>query len=288
MQRAADLLGMERRQAEVIRDLERGQFLALGPAISRRPLKVRIGDVRTQARSASPKLVPLPSQARVSMGMLLKPSEESAPPRQLPPAPRPVEEVFSSIDSAPASKPSLPAAMSHSDEERFAIIEAALAEVVAEPGSAFQPAASLYQDFVLRCRMHGLTTAIDMREFRTRLAMTRAGIGGGPEWEEALAIGAALPDEMLAPFLMLARAAREGVECPADAVLAEAYGTSSLGRVRRLLSYMEEQGIVVSRIDLSGKRSISLPHLGWTTAPAFPDPEQPSRLARPARTRQAR
>ena len=33
MARAADLLGMERRQAEAIRDLPRGTFLALGPAI---------------------------------------------------------------------------------------------------------------------------------------------------------------------------------------------------------------------------------------------------------------
>ena len=31
MARAADLLGMERRQAEAIRDLPRGTFLALGP-----------------------------------------------------------------------------------------------------------------------------------------------------------------------------------------------------------------------------------------------------------------
>ncbi len=45
MARAADLLGMERRQAETIRDLERGHFLALGPALSRRPLAIRIGAV---------------------------------------------------------------------------------------------------------------------------------------------------------------------------------------------------------------------------------------------------
>ena len=43
MARAADLLGMERRQAETFRDLERGSFVALGPALSRRPLTVRIG-----------------------------------------------------------------------------------------------------------------------------------------------------------------------------------------------------------------------------------------------------
>jgi DNA helicase HerA-like ATPase len=47
MARAADLLGMERKQAEVIRDLARGEFLALGPAITRRPLSVMIGEVQT-------------------------------------------------------------------------------------------------------------------------------------------------------------------------------------------------------------------------------------------------
>src|SRR5918996_649534 len=52
--RAADLLGMDRRQAEAIRDLPRGTFLALGPAISRRPLSVAIGEVETRARSMSP------------------------------------------------------------------------------------------------------------------------------------------------------------------------------------------------------------------------------------------
>ena len=59
MARAADLLGMERRQAEMFRDLERGHFVALGPALSRRPLPVRIGEVETSARSGSFKLLPL-------------------------------------------------------------------------------------------------------------------------------------------------------------------------------------------------------------------------------------
>ncbi|MDT8267206.1 ATP-binding protein, partial [Roseomonas sp. DSM 102946] len=61
MQRAADLLGMERRQAEQFRDLPRGSFVALGPALSRRPLPIRIGVVETQTRSAGPKLTPLPN-----------------------------------------------------------------------------------------------------------------------------------------------------------------------------------------------------------------------------------
>ncbi|HPB23605.1 MAG TPA: ATP-binding protein, partial [Novosphingobium sp.] len=61
MARAADLLGMERRQAEQIRDLGRGQFLGLGPAISRRPVAVRVGGVRTGARVMVQKFAPPPT-----------------------------------------------------------------------------------------------------------------------------------------------------------------------------------------------------------------------------------
>src|SRR6201994_2779431 len=61
MARAADLLGMERRQADAFRDLERGQFMALGSALSRRPLSVTIGPTDTHSRNASPRLMPLPS-----------------------------------------------------------------------------------------------------------------------------------------------------------------------------------------------------------------------------------
>src|SRR3954469_23734500 len=71
MARAADLLGMERRQAEQIRDLERGHFLGLGPAISRRPVAVRIGAVRTSSRAASLGLLPLPETPADELHALL-------------------------------------------------------------------------------------------------------------------------------------------------------------------------------------------------------------------------
>ena len=60
MARAADLLGMERRQAEMFRDLRRGQFVALGPALSRRPLAVTIGPATTIGRSVSNDLLATP------------------------------------------------------------------------------------------------------------------------------------------------------------------------------------------------------------------------------------
>ena len=58
MARAADLLGMERRQAEMFRDLRQGHFMALGPALARRPLSVKIGPVETESRGAAPRLTP--------------------------------------------------------------------------------------------------------------------------------------------------------------------------------------------------------------------------------------
>jgi hypothetical protein len=67
MARAADLLGMERRQAEAIRDLERGEFLALGPAICRRPVSVRIGAVQTSTRMGTHSLLPMPSATGEAM-----------------------------------------------------------------------------------------------------------------------------------------------------------------------------------------------------------------------------
>ncbi len=53
MARAADLLGMDRRQAERFRDLEPGHFVALGPALSRKPIPLRIGPVETAGRSGA-------------------------------------------------------------------------------------------------------------------------------------------------------------------------------------------------------------------------------------------
>jgi hypothetical protein len=125
------------------------------------------------------------------------------------------------------------------------------------------------------------TSPLDLATFRRRLAMARAGIldVGDQTWGPALAIGSELPEDMLTPFLLIARAAREGMPCPPDDSLAQAYGTSSPARVRRLIGWMEERQIIASRIDLAGKRSIAIPRLGWTTAPAAPEVEAPLRAA---------
>jgi hypothetical protein len=274
MARAADLLGMERRQAEVIRDLARGQFLALGPAISRRPVNIRIGDVRTSTKSGGPILMPLPGNCAGDMeDLLFSPGANEAPPPPPPPPPVPADELIRTIAAPPV--PDAPVLEPAVQEE---VIAAVMAEIAGE--GAAQPPAALYQDFLTRCRMRGVSAGLDMAAFGRRLALARAGIEDSEEWQPAIALGASLPEEMLAPFLALARAARDGADCPGDAELAALYGTASGGRARRMLEYMEEKGLIVCRVDLAGKRSVSLPHLGWTTAASVPDPAKPSRLAR--------
>src|ERR1700761_4310860 len=60
MTRAADLLGMEKKKAEIFRDLTPGRFIGLGSAIARRPIEIAIGSVETSGRGGTPTLVPPP------------------------------------------------------------------------------------------------------------------------------------------------------------------------------------------------------------------------------------
>jgi len=104
--------------------------------------------------------------------------------------------------------------------------------------------------------------------------MARAGLfeeGGAEEgWDDALSLGASLPEDMLGVFLLIARAAKAAAPCPSDAEVARVYGTHSVGRAKRLLGYMEARDIIVPRVDLRGRRSLALPQLGWSTGPEDP------------------
>ncbi len=272
MTRAADLLGMERRQAEAIRDLPRGTFLALGPAVARRPVAVAIGPVETQARSMSPKLVPLPDAPVEGMQELLFDKLEDAPPvvsglTRDPPAPLPSEQLLASM--AAKVSPRGEAMPAKSEEETGTIVADVLRAIVEDADSGPRSASVLYQDFTVRCRMAGLSKPpLDLTAFTRRLSMARAGIydDADDSWAPALEAASLLPDDMLGPFLLVARAAREGAPCPTDEAIAASYGTASLGRARRLLQYIETRDLIVTRVDLAGKRSIAIPRLGWATA----------------------
>lgn len=281
MQRAADLLGMERRQAEMIRDLERGRFLGLGPAISRRPVPVKIGAVKTGARSAVQALSPLPQASAEEFHALLHEgwSDEEDRARQAalaPPPAAPPEMLMERIAHADEVQPHQAPHPASNEDGALAepepavdtgpIIAQILSDMAAEDGATFQSAASLYQDFSVRARMaripgHGL----DITSFRRRFALAVAGVG--EDDTELLRLARSVPDETLAPFLLLVRAARDGAPCPDDEDLARAYGTSSSGRIRRLLDHFEKSGLIVVRTDYGGRRSIGVPELGVSTAP---------------------
>ncbi|WP_239806532.1 helicase HerA domain-containing protein [Croceicoccus hydrothermalis] len=272
MVRAADLLGMERRQAEQIRDLDRGMFLGLGPAISRRPVSVRIGSVRTGTRGAAPGLLPLPTASAEEMEALLHAAPETTePPPPAPPRPSPGEQADAlmeriAIQDAPA--PDTTGDQADDTPDAAPIIAEVLREMAAEPDSAFQTSAALFQDFTLRCRarrapLHGL----DMTQFNRRFAMAQAGIDTDNDDHAALvALSQSVPDDMLAPFLAIARAAQDEAPCPDDDTLARIYGTSSAGRIRRLLDNFERMELLVIRTDFSGRRTVTVPRLGLTTA----------------------
>lgn len=288
MARAADLLGMDRRQAEMFRDLARGNFVALGPALSRRPLPITIGAVETSARSTSPKLMPLPEAPQDAGDLIFTPGPEEAHPvvRRPPPRPVPTEDLLAQL-SRPRPAPELPAepVFALIDEaERDAGIDAVLREILEDPDAAFRTDAVLYQDFLVRCRIRRVPGApLPLPGFRRRLAVVRAGVdqsAGGESWATALSLSETLPDDLQGVFLLVARAAADKSPCPSDATLARAYGSHSPRRARRLLAYFEERGLLVVRTDFHGRRVLAFPDLGCETAPGDPDsPDETQRGA---------
>jgi hypothetical protein len=90
MARAADLLGMERRQAEAFRDLERGQFMALGPG----PVPSSAGPAhrpdRNKSAQCTPRLMPLPEATLEDARAIIlaaPPPEPVRPQRRAPSSP---------------------------------------------------------------------------------------------------------------------------------------------------------------------------------------------------------
>jgi hypothetical protein len=283
MARAADLLGLDRRQAEMFRDLPRGSFVSLGPALSRKPLKVEIGGVETSARSSSPKLMPLPEANADAADLILTPdpAEFSRPiPRYVQPAPRPSTDILAELSKPreidPEPRESRPKRAEMTPEEREELVSSALGDVLDRDDSAFRTDSELYQEFLVRCRIRRLVGGVvTLPEFRHRLAVIRSGaddeMQASEPWTKALSLAQGVTDDLKALFLMLANAAISSQPCPSDAAIARAYGTHSVRRARRLLAYFEEQGLVVIHQDRAGHRIAAFPDLGAETAPGNPD-----------------
>lgn len=283
MARAADLLGMERRQAEAFRDLARGTFVALGPALSRRPLSVRIGTVETESRSAGPVLAPFEPPTAPVHELILAPVPVHELPSRQRKAPAPAAPdlltQLAAHGEAQASVQSEPDGTEDTAEtqgEREARMTAILRDMMEDEDSSFRPVPVLYQDFLVRCRIAGLgRNALDLRRFNRALATARSGVSEdmstSTEWQEAESRASALPEDLQAVFLFLARAAIERAPCPSDAQIAKVYGTVSKGRARRLLAWFEDQNLVVLRADGVGRRVLTFIGTGWETLPGVAD-----------------
>jgi len=287
MARAADLLGMDRRQAEQFRDLERGHFVALGPAVSRRPLPIIIGPVETAARSTSPKLTPLPeAPADAAELIFTQEPEELARPlarRPAPPPPPSTNDLLAQVARARAQAPEEPASLfpEIDEAERDEMVRTVMAELMSDPDAGFRTTAVLYQDFLVRCRIRrvpGEPPALPA--FKRLLAIARVApdeqTAGSDGWQQALALSETLTDDVQGVFLVIAQAALAGAPCPSDATLARLYGTHSASRARRLLTWFEERGLIVLRTDFRGARIAAFPDLGAETAPG--DPNAPDQL----------
>lgn len=280
MARAADLLGMERRQAEAFRDLNPGQFVALGPALSRRPVPIRIGAVETAGRTGRPSLMPLPETPPEELAdLIFAPSDEPLP---APAVPRPRAERAAELSQLlaaprPAPRPA-PAAEPEPDprsaEELQAALDEIYREVLSDPDIAFRPIPLVYQDFLFHCRLRKLGDfGQDLPSFRRRLALARAGIDesdGDADWQGVIAVAESLPEEMQGVFLLIARAARDGAPCPSDETIAQAYGSRSPSRGAWLLTYMTDRGHIRCETDFRGNRVVAIAGTSWRTQASQP------------------
>lgn len=277
MARAADLLGLERRQAEVFRDLARGQFMALGPALSRRPLPLIVGPVETAPRAGTPGLTPLPEQPSVATRDLIlapTPVEPGRAPVErrvaAPPPPSMTQILEQIVRDRPA--PVEPEAPDGQEGDHALAFRRTVYEMMLDPEAAFRPEAVLYQDFQVRCRIARLGGgALSLSAFKLHLSEARAGIdpagADAAAWAGAVEVARNVPDDLQAVYLILAGAAMRGTPCPSDLEVSRRCGHHAAGRARSRIGHLEKRDLVVMRTDMGGRRAAVLPDLGWETTP---------------------
>lgn len=287
MQRAADLLGIDRRQAEVFRDLERGRFVGLGPALSRRSITIRIGDVRTRSHAGGAGLVPLPELTPEEARGLLFKANTPPPPPYVPEQGPGTEALLDAIEhtppvaaappppapvAAPAPAPAAQVTPLPEAADRGAGIDAVLDQLFSESSALGRSVSSLYDDFLARCRAQRLPgRALDITHFRRRLVLAQAGVTAAvaalPGWDKAAAVAGGLDEQFQGIYLHLAAAAAQSLPCPGDAMITQAFGSHSPRRALAALSRMQQMGVVEIYEELDGQRVIVLPALQWRTAP---------------------
>nr|WP_082417370.1 DUF87 domain-containing protein [Blastochloris viridis] len=282
MARAADLLGMERRQAEMFRDLTRGCFVGLGPAIARRAVQIKVGSVETASRGVTPGLLPPPDMSEADSEAILAPAPVSAPRtierRPLPPAPS-TTDIFAEIARLEEAAVDEPEAPTMTAQERDRHCRQIVHDMVAEESGA-RPEAALFQDFQIRWRIQRLPGPLPaLAEFRCWLEDAWAGVtpeeAATEAWRRVTEVAGSVPSDLRGLFVLFAFAAMRNQPCPSDLEVARMCGTQSVGRARNRVQQLDRNGAIVLRKTMKGGRIAVLPDLGWETEVG--DPMAPAR-----------
>src|SRR3546814_6674920 len=132
----------------------------------------------------------------------------------LPPPPPPgVDDLLQALARRPALEPATPAtaAPDMPEADRKALIDAVLREIISDPDASYRSIAVLYQDFLVRCRIHRLPgEPLDLPAFRRRMTLAREGVGNDTEtsveWSRATEMPGGLSDDIQGVFLRAAPA----------------------------------------------------------------------------------
>ena len=116
-----------------------------------------------------------PCRARAGHRAMQLPMQPPAP------QPRPSTDILAELsrprpEPVAASEPRAPAP-EMSAEERDAIMDGLLAEILENPEAAFRADAELFQDFLVRCRIRRVPGApLSLSAFRRKMAVARSGV----------------------------------------------------------------------------------------------------------------
>src|SRR5690606_25895775 len=153
----------------------------------------------TSARSSSPKLMPLPDAPQDAHELIFTPAPEEIrmPVRRAPASPLApsTAEILAQVakpksEAEPVTEPLFPGIV---EAEREELLEKVMREIVDDPEASFRSVAVLYQDFLVRCRIHRVPgEPLALPAFRRRLAVAQASIesdvANGETWQQALSL----------------------------------------------------------------------------------------------------
>ncbi|OBX19909.1 hypothetical protein A9995_04995 [Erythrobacter sp. QSSC1-22B] len=186
-----------------------------------------------------------------------------------PPPPRPGDAEDATSPIVPDSAPPEETETVLVDEAAVMSVERIIEELAQQNGVTCRSPGTLFREFLTSCRQHGVTSAnIDLVEFRRMFAFAVSGVGQlpAPARKSIEGLAEEVDEDVLAPYLAIAVAAFRGRTKPDENELARVYGSSSPGRIRRLLDHLERSGLINVRVDFAGERSIMVLRLEGTLA----------------------